>query len=174
MARANKPPIYGLQCPQGHRFDSGLPSFPDPLPTSSLLVTSCPSGMGGLPLDIRNTATETEHHQDPSSPPHTQRRADWGTFTHAHTHTRTHTYKHTHIHMHTHMQTQTHTHTLITLGVLKVYLFFILLCILSFVLLSSYTLSLEFSITRSLVFSLTRFFFCLSHPPSLTHSLIRS
>src|SRR4029434_5271960 len=38
VARANKPPIYRLQCPRGHRFDSGLLSFPDPLPTSSLPV----------------------------------------------------------------------------------------------------------------------------------------
>ena len=42
VAQANKPPICGLQCPRGHRFDSSLLSFPDPLPTSSLLLTSCP------------------------------------------------------------------------------------------------------------------------------------
>src|SRR4029434_4884204 len=29
------PPIYGLHCPRGHRFKSGLMSFPCPLPTSS-------------------------------------------------------------------------------------------------------------------------------------------
>lgn len=37
-----------------------------PHPTLSDASTQC-----CLPLDIRNTATETEHHQDPTSPPHT-------------------------------------------------------------------------------------------------------
>src|SRR4029434_555187 len=32
-----------LHCPRGHMFKSGLMSFPDPLPTSSLLLTSCPN-----------------------------------------------------------------------------------------------------------------------------------
>src|SRR4029434_4168101 len=27
VARANKPPIYRLQCPRGHTFDSGLLTF---------------------------------------------------------------------------------------------------------------------------------------------------
>src|SRR4029434_9630713 len=30
-----KPPTYGLHCPRGHRFKSGLMSFPNPLPNSS-------------------------------------------------------------------------------------------------------------------------------------------
>src|SRR4029434_712291 len=49
---SNKPPIYRIQCPRGYRFDSGLLSFPDPLPTSSLLLTSCPKILH-CPLQIK-------------------------------------------------------------------------------------------------------------------------
>src|SRR4029434_5346983 len=56
VARANKPPIYGLQCPRGHRFDSGLLSFPDPLPTSSL-TSSLLSKILHCPIQIKAKKT---------------------------------------------------------------------------------------------------------------------